>query len=170
MTGDPQALVAIWAGAVALAAAALAVTRPVLVHGLIWLIGALLALAAGFFSLGQAFAGAVQILIYAGAVIAVFVFVVMTVDADPETTATERRRLAAAWRAPAALTAAAVLPAIALLAAADPSPAEGGAVPAKALGLLLFGPWAVAVEAASFLLLAALIGARLLARRPEGGA
>ena len=42
-------------------------------------------------------------------------------------------------------------------------------VPARDLGALLFGPWAVAVEIASAMLIAALLGARHLARREDEG-
>lgn len=164
------AVFAIWAGAVALVAMALAVTRPNVVHALIWVVAGLLSLASGFFALGAGFAGAVQILIYAGAIIAVFVFVVMTIDSGPEAMAEERARLATGWKGPLALVLVVLAPALLGLAgsvgqevAAAPQP-----VPARDLGALLFGPWAVAVELASAMLIAALLGARHLARR-EGG-
>ena len=157
---------AIWAGALALVAMAAAVTRPNVVHALIWVVAGLLSLAAGFFALGAGFAGAVQILIYAGAIIAVFVFVVMTIDSGPAALAAERARLATGWRLPLALILATLAPVILGLPGAPgttPTP-----VPARELGALLFGPWAVAVEVASAMLIAALLGARHLARR-EGG-
>jgi NADH-quinone oxidoreductase subunit J len=152
----------------ALAFCLVAVTRPNVVHALIWLVGALLSLAVTFFSLGAGFAGAVQILIYAGAIMAVFVFVVMTVDSAPDAIAAERARIAGAWKLPALATAA-LFAALALrLGPTEPAAAQGGAVPAREVGALLFGPWAVAVEIAGFLLLAALLGARHLGRRSGG--
>ena len=163
------ALFAIWAGALALAAMALAITRPNVVHALIWVVAGLLSLAAGFFALGAGFAGAVQILIYAGAIIAVFVFVVMTIDSGPAALDRERVRLAAGWKGPLLLMLLVLAPALlGLLAGPGGSDAAPQPVPARALGVLLFGPWAVAVEAASAMLIAALLGARHLARR-EGG-
>jgi NADH-quinone oxidoreductase subunit J len=155
----------LWAGAVALLAALLAVTRATVVHALMYLVAMLLTLAAMFFALGAGFAGAMQILIYAGAIVAVFVFVVMTVDSSPEAAALERSRLRRGWRGPALLVVVMLLPLLAGI-------AGGGAivpVSARAVGALLFGPWALAVELASFLLLAALLGARHLARRPPEG-
>ncbi|MDT8854174.1 NADH-quinone oxidoreductase subunit J [Paracoccaceae bacterium Fryx2] len=160
----------IWAGFVALVSALLAVTRPSVVHGLMWLVATLLSLAAAFFGLGAGFAGAVQILIYAGAILAVFVFVVMTVDASPEALALERSRLKQAWQMPALVVVLVVLPFT--LGGAPWGLVEGAevaSVPAKRVGALLFGPWAIAVEIASFLLLAALMGARHLGRRPRQG-
>jgi NADH-quinone oxidoreductase subunit J len=153
--------------ALALALCLVAVTRPNVVHALIWLVAALLSLAASFFALGAGFAGAVQILIYAGAIMAVFVFVVMTVDSAPSAIAAERERIAKAWPLPA-IAAAGLFAALAVrLGPAEPAAtATGGAVPAREVGALLFGPWAVAVEISGFLLLAALLGARHLGRRP----
>lgn len=155
----------LWTGALALLAALLAVTRSVVVHALMYLVAMLLLLAAMFFALGASFAGAMQILVYAGAVVAVFVFLVMTVDSSASATMIERQRLRSAWRGPAVLTALMLAP---LLAGLDSAGIVTSLpVSARAVGTLLFGPWALAVELASFLLLAALLGARHLARRAQ---
>jgi NADH-quinone oxidoreductase subunit J len=129
------------------------------------LIGALLSLAAAFFALGAGFAGAVQILIYAGAILAVFVFVVMTVDASPEALARERERLKRAWQLPVVVTLLVVAPFVFGLHGEAMTPGRPAPVPAQRLGGLLFGRWAFSIELASFLLLAALLGARHLGRR-----
>jgi len=155
----------LWPGLLALACALLAVTRANVVHGLMWLVAALVALAATFFGFGAGFAGAVQILIYAGAILAVFVFVVMTVDSSPGAMARERRKLGGAWRLPALMALLVLAPLLAGFHGAAPGAGGGGAVPVQALGAMLFGPWSVAIEAAGFLLLAALLGARCLSRR-----
>ncbi|MCB6179927.1 NADH-quinone oxidoreductase subunit J [Rhodobacter sp. Har01] len=159
---------AIWAASLAFLSALVAVTRASVAHVLIWLLAMLLSLAACFFALGASFAGAAQVLIYAGAILAVFVFVVMTVDASPPAQETERARLGKAWIAPALVAVLLLAPLAGLT--ADPTTPQGRAVPATELGALLFGPWALAVEIASGLLLAALMGARHLGRRgrPEG--
>jgi NADH-quinone oxidoreductase subunit J len=159
--------VAIWAGALALAAAALAVTRDSVVHALLLLLGALVALAVAFFALASPFAGAIQLLIYAGAVVAVFVFVVMTIEAGPEARARERALFAGAWRAPAAVAALAFLPMLIGLGGGAPG-TPAGVGPAE-LGLLMFGDWAVATELVSLLLIAGLIGVRALGRTRRRG-
>jgi NADH-quinone oxidoreductase subunit J len=154
--------VVLWPGLLALISAGFAVTRASVVHGLIWLVACLLSLAACFYGLGASFAGAVQVLIYAGAIMAVFVFVVMTVDSAPEVLAVERARLNLAWPLPFVVMLAAQAPLVLGFAGGL---GQAHAVGARRLGALLFGPWAVAVEAAGFLLLAALLGARHLGRR-----
>jgi NADH-quinone oxidoreductase subunit J len=155
----------LWPGALALLAALMVVTRTSIVHALMYLVALLLALAALFFALGAGFAGALQILIYAGAIVAVFVFVVMAVDSTPETRALEKARLRRGWRGPALLAALVLLP---LLTGLGPTAVSPAPIPVKAIGALLFGPWALAVELASFLLFAALLTARHLARREDG--
>jgi NADH-quinone oxidoreductase subunit J len=127
--------------ALALALCLVAITRPNVVHALIWLVAALLSLAASFFALGAGFAGAVQILIYAGAIMAVFVFVVMTVDSAPSAIAAERERIAKAWPLPA-IAAAGLFAALAVrLGPAEPAAtATGGAVPRAKLGRCCSGP------------------------------
>lgn len=156
--------IAIWAGLLALVAGGLAVTRASIVHALLLLIASLLCLAAAFLALAAAFAAAIQILIYAGAITAVFVFVVMSVDSGDGTLALERRELSAAWRWPAAMLVLALVPLVAGLFSSEASPGAPAAVPLRELGMLLFGPWAVTVELVSLMLLAAVIGVRHLGR------
>ena len=156
--------VAIWAALLALASAGLAVTRASVVHALLLLIAALLCLAAAFLALAAGFAAAIQILIYAGAITAVFVFVVMSVDSGDGTLARERRELVAAWRWPAIVLALALVPLVAGLIFSEASPGAPAPVPLRELGMLLFGPWAVTVELVSLMLLAAVIGVRHLGR------
>ena len=155
---------AVWAGFLSLIAAGLAVTRPSIVHGLLLLFASLLCLAAAFFALAAGFAGAIQILIYAGAITAVFVFVVMTVDSGEGTLSRERVQLRHAWRLPALVLALALLPMLGGLAMEGTAPGEPGDTGVRSLGLLLFVPWAVTVELVSLMLLAGVIGVRHLGR------
>ncbi|MGF1552504.1 MAG: NADH-quinone oxidoreductase subunit J [Paracoccaceae bacterium] len=165
MTLAPSLLLA----ALALVAAAVALTRPNAVHAVLWVVASLLALAGAFFALGAGFAGAVQIVVYAGAVLVVFVFVVLTLDLTPAAIARERARMP---RLPlvAALAAALVAaPVLAGLLRVGAAPVADAVPTPKAVGALLFGPWAIAVELASFLLLAGLVGVRHVGRRPHRG-
>ena len=159
-------LLAVLAAGLALVAAALAVTRPNAVHALLLLVAALLALSAAAFALGAGFAAILLILIYVGTIVVVFVFVVITLDTSPVTLAEERAALAGAWKLPAAI--AALVAGIFIAGLGEVPAGAPRAVPAQAVGRLLFGPWVIAVELAGFLLLCALIGVRHLARRPEG--
>lgn len=147
----------------ALIAAGVVVSRASAAHAVVSLLGLLVAMGAAFFALSASFAGALQLLIYAGAVIAVFIFALITLDQSPAAISRERQRFLESWRTPAAVAAIAALAMVAALGAAPEAPVR--AVTPKDVGELLFGPWALAVEAASLLLLAALIGVRHIGDR-----
>src|SRR5574342_578453 len=66
--------------AVAVVATVLVITRTNAVHALLYLIVSLLAVAMIFFILGAPFAAALEIIIYAGAIMVLFVFVIMMLN------------------------------------------------------------------------------------------
>ena len=63
------------------------------VHALLYLITSLLALSAVFFALGAYFAGALEIIVYAGAIMVLFVFVVMMLNLGRAVVDRERKWL-----------------------------------------------------------------------------
>jgi NADH-quinone oxidoreductase subunit J len=156
------------AAVIAVIATALAITRKNVVHGLLYLIVSLLAVALIFFVLGAPFVAALEVIIYAGAIMVLFVFVMMLLNLGPQTVEQERRWLTPrTWIGPLVLTA--VLLAELLQALASGGTATTGlVVDPLQIGTELFGRYAIAVELASMLLLAGLIGAYHLGRRqPE---
>ncbi len=79
-------------------------TNPV--HALLYLIISLLAIAGVFFSLGAYFAGALEIIVYAGAIMVLFVFVVMMLNPGGSEIEQERKWLQPGiWIGPAILSA-----------------------------------------------------------------
>jgi NADH-quinone oxidoreductase subunit J len=68
------------AAAVAIASTMMAITRLDEVHALLYLIVSLLAIAVVFFVLGAPFVAALDVIIYAGAIMVLFVFVVMLLN------------------------------------------------------------------------------------------
>jgi NADH-quinone oxidoreductase subunit J len=143
------------------------VTRANAVHALLYLVVTLLALAVSFFALGAGFSGGLLIMVYAGAIVVLFVFVVMTLPTSVVDMAQERAALKKAWPLPAAMALLVIAPF--LFGLGDGAPGQAAPVSAKTVGVLLFGPWALAIELASFLLLAGLIGVRHLGRRDRDG-
>jgi len=117
-----------------------------------------------FALLGASFLAGAQILVYAGAILVLFLFVVMLLNAPTvEGDANERpvQRVGGVLLPLALLAgAAAVLLAVTLAPAA--APVEGTP---HALGRLLVGPQLFAFELVSVLLLAALVGAMILVKR-----
>lgn len=160
--------------AIAVAATLVALTRANAAHGLVWLILSLLAVAVLFFLLGAPFAAALQVLIYAGAIMVLFVFVVMMLNLGAAGVERERAWLdGVSWLAPG-LVAGILLGQLLLAMQYGDARLGGAAVSPKAVGLALYGPYVLAVEIASMLLLAALVGAYHIARRfstrADGGA
>ncbi len=155
------------AATIALSATVLALTRANATHALIYLIVSLLAVAVLFFLMGAPFAAALEILIYAGAIMVLFIFVIMMLNLGKAGVAEERSWLSVrSWIVPGIM--AAFLFVELLIALSDSSQqavTSGIAVSPKEVALMLFGPYVLAVEIASMLLLAGLVGAYHLGRR-----
>ena len=153
--------------AVAVIATGMVITRAHAVHALLYLVVSLLAIALVFYVLGAPFAAALEVIVYAGAIVVLFVFVVMMLGLGRDETLGRGRVFdLASWLGPAALCAvlAAEL-AYLLFATASADAGAGRAIEAKEVGIRLFGPYLLAVELASLLLLAALVGAYHVGRR-----
>jgi len=150
--------------ALALVSALLAVSHRSPVVNVLSLVVTFFCVAVNFALLGASFLAAAQILIYAGAILVLFLFVVMLLNAPAETPAIEQRPAQkVAGLALATLAGGgAILLLIAARVAPAPAAADGNAV---ALGRLLVGPYLFAFELISVLLLAALVGALVLVKR-----
>lgn len=160
---------------VALVAAARVITGLNAVHALLHLVVSLLAIALLFFMLGAPFAAALEIIIYAGAIMVLMVFAIMMLNQGEAAVEQEKRWLPLRlWRGPA-LLAGVLLTEIAYLLLGDglfdTPPVGVQVVDGTAVGRALFDPYLVAVELAAILLLAALVGSFHLSRklRERGG-
>jgi len=153
------------AGAVAVIATILMLTRLNLVHALLYLIVSLLAVAVDFFVLGAPFAAALEAIVYAGAIMVLFLFVVMMLNIGRRAAVAERQWLTPGiWTGPAIL--AAILSIEVALLVRDASAGMGtSATGPKEVGIALFGPYMIGVVLASMLLLAGLVGAYHLGLR-----
>lgn len=162
-------LIAFYIGsAIALASALMVVINTNPVHALLSLVLSLLALGTVFFSLGAPFAGILEVIVYAGAIMVLFVYVVMMLNLGRATRQQEKAWLAPkVWVAPVVLCA--VLFVLMVRGITHLHPGEVGTrtVDAKAVGIALYGPYLLAVELGSMLLLAGLIAAYHLGRSDE---
>lgn len=134
-------------------------TEPV--RALLYFVVSLMAVAVCLFSLGAPLAGALEIIVYAGAIMVLFVFVVMMLNLGPATRERERKWLSpGAWVGPAILAAILLLELLYMLFSAPSlGTVSGDLIGAKEVGVALYGPYLLMVELASMLLLAALVGA-----------
>ncbi len=139
------------------------------VHALLYLIVSLLSIAVIFFLLGAPFAAALEVIIYAGAIMVLFVFVVMMLNLGPRTAEGERsQHPARVWFGPFLLSAALLAELVYVLLRGG-GPVGLREVGPKEVGMALFGPYLFAAELASMLLLSGLIGAFHLGRGFQAG-
>jgi NADH-quinone oxidoreductase subunit J len=161
-----------WAGMIAFAAilsALMVVIHPNPMVSILFLIVNLSCIALFYLMLNAQFLAALQIIIYAGAIMVLFVFVVMLLNLKAE----EGLRTGFGPQRWGALVLGAVFAALmfhAIRNRADRPYFEPGGFDstfgaARALGALLFSKYLLAFEAASLLLIAAMIGAVVLAKR-----
>ena len=155
------------AGAVAVIATVLMLTRYNAIHGLLYLVVSLLAVAIVFYTLGAPFVAALEVIIYAGAIIVLFVFAVMLLNVNEIVIRQEKTWITPGmWVGPAILCAVLIAELVAVLAGSHGQAAIHN-VDAKQVGIALYGPYLIGVELASMLLLAGLIGAYHLGWREE---
>jgi NADH-quinone oxidoreductase subunit J len=152
------------AAAVAVISTLLMLTRLNVVHALLYLIVSLLGVAVVFYTLGAAFVAALEVIIYAGAIMVLFVFVVMMLNLGAHAVEIEKRWLTPGiWAGPVILASILITEVVYLVHASGGL--NAGPVPPKQVGLALFGPYLIGVELASLLLLAGLVGAYHLGYR-----
>ncbi|WP_342630156.1 NADH-quinone oxidoreductase subunit J [Nguyenibacter vanlangensis] len=157
---------------VAALASLMTITRTVAVHALLYLVVLLLALAGVFVRLGAPFAAVLEVILYAGAIMVLFVFVVMMLNLGRADRRRERHWIAPhVWLGPAILAGLLLAATLRALLGADGAPAGPMAVIGpRQVGLALYGPYVLTVELASFLLLAGLVSAFHIGRQDEGEA
>ena len=156
---------------IAVAAALGLVLRRNAIHGALFLVMNLGCVAALYLMLGAEFLAAAQVIVYAGAIMVLFVFAIMVLIPGKEETGPDARK---AWRLLAAPLGGALLLELVLLVssrAAAPVPTQttpSGSV--ATIGRLLFTDYLLPFELTSVLLLAAMVGVLLLARSQDGRA
>jgi NADH-quinone oxidoreductase subunit J len=153
------------ASSVAVVSTALMLTRLHIVHALLYLIVSLLGVAVVFYLLGASFVAALEIIVYAGAIMVLFVFVVMMLNLGAAAAEVEKCWLTPGiWVGPAVLASTLITEVLYLVRGSTAGLGAGGVEP-KQVGIALFGPYLIGVELASLLLLAGLVGAYHLSYR-----
>jgi NADH-quinone oxidoreductase subunit J len=163
-------------GIVAIASALAFVTRKSPVAAALWLVTTMFSLAAMYVLLDAQFIGVMQVLVYAGAIMVVFLFVIMLLNLGHPSELADARGLG--WKLSAGLVGLALLAQVFALtrvrlpealtlrenAIADLVTRDGAISP---LAGPLFKEYLLAFEVTSVLLLAAVVGAVVLGKRKE---
>ena len=161
-------------GIIAIASALAFVTRRSPVAAALWLVNTMFSLAALYVLLDAQFIGVIQVLVYAGAIMVVFLFVIMLLNLGHASDITDARSMG--WKLAAGLVGLALLAQV--FALTHPHVPEALALPHNAIadqvaaqGVIapiagpLFNEYLLAFEVTSVLLLAAVVGAVVLGKR-----
>lgn len=142
------------------------ITRTNAVHALLYLIVSLLSVAMIFAVLGAPLAAALEVIIYAGAIMVLFIFVIMMLNLGGAHAQDEAKLLTpGVWIGPAVLCSLLAAELVYLLASERARAAAALPLTPKEVGAALFGHYMIGVELASMLLLAGLVGAYHLGRQ-----
>jgi NADH-quinone oxidoreductase subunit J len=134
------------------------------IHGALFLVVNLASIAALYLTLGAEFLALAQIIVYAGAIMVLFVFAIMVLIPGKEETGPDPLRRMRALALPlGGLLMVMLVAVVARWGAAPSGPASGRGL--EALGRALFTEYLLPFELTSVLLLAAMVGVLLLARR-----
>jgi NADH-quinone oxidoreductase subunit J len=159
--------------AVAVLASLLVIAQRNPIYSVLLLIASFGALSGLYVLLEAPFVAVIQIIVYAGAIMVLFLFVVMLLNAPHEDTDYDERVHPLLRPGPMRFGAALAIALVgelvwALTKGGESGPFAGGAVSNVAtIGRLLFTQYAFAFEVTSVLIIAAMVGAVLLARREE---
>ena len=158
-------------GAIAVLASLLVIAQRNPMYSVLLLIASFGALSGLYVLLDAPFVAVIQIIVYAGAIMVLFLFVVMLLNAPKEEAEAERLHVSPGVRNTGAILALAFI--AELLWALTKNGGESGAfaggsvTSVAAIGRLLFREYAFPFEVTSLLILVAMVGAVLLARREE---
>jgi NADH-quinone oxidoreductase subunit J len=146
--------------AIAIVSTIMVITRYNPVHALLYLVVSFLSAAMIFLSLGAPFIAALEVIVYAGAIIVLFIFVVMMLNVGTETAQQEKQWLRPkVWVGPSLLCLVLLAELVALLVKGKAVTMNMPVVSPRQLSLSLYGEYIIAVELIGFLLMAGIVGA-----------
>lgn len=146
--------------AVAILATIMAISRFNPIHALLYLVVSFLAVAMIFLSMGAPFVSALEVIVYAGAIIVLFIFVVMMLNLGKDTAMQEKQWLQPrVWVGPSILVLVLLAEMIVLLSKGNDAVADIAVVAPRSVALSLYREYVIALELIGFLLMAGIVGA-----------
>jgi NADH-quinone oxidoreductase subunit J len=145
---------------VAMVATVMVITRYHPIHALLYLVVSFLAVAMIFLSIGAPFVAVLEIILYAGAIIVLLIFVVMMLNLGTDVALQEKRWLQPKiWVGPSILALLLLIEMITLLVRGNSAAMNVPVVEIKNVSLSLYKEYVIAVELTGFLLMAGIVGA-----------
>ena len=129
------------AAAVAILATLMVITRTNVVHALLYFIVSLIAVAVVFYTLGATFAAALEVIVYAGAIMVLFLFVMMMLNLGQSTQEQEKVWLKPGlWLGPCVLSLPLLVELIWMIRQTPDANTAHSIIEARDIGAALFGP------------------------------
>ncbi|WP_197411231.1 NADH-quinone oxidoreductase subunit J family protein [Colwellia sp. TT2012] len=174
MLDDMLNTIFIITAAIILISALLTITAHNVVHALLYLVVTMLAVSLIFFILGASFAAALQIIIYAGAIMVLFIFVTMMLHQGEKSLAQERHLFNFSTSITALFLSSMLFFELIFMLFLTPADSANRLVTApssaiitvKDIGTQLYGPYSLLVVISALMLLSALITAIHISKSP----
>lgn len=147
------------AATVAIISTVMAISGRNAIHALLYLILSLLAISIVFYLLDAPFIAALEVIIYAGAIMVLFIFVTMMLNVGLERKMEKKWLSQGMWIIPSIFAGILLFDLILALNNIEPVPVDKQVIFPKQLGISLFSTYLPAVEIAGILLMAGVIGA-----------
>jgi NADH-quinone oxidoreductase subunit J len=147
------------AAIVAIISTIMAISGRNAIHSLLFLILSLLAISVIFYLLSAPFIAALEVIIYAGAIMVLFIFVTMMLNIGLERETEKKWLRPRMWIIPSVLSAILLVDLILAIKSVPAIPSVKEAIMPKQVGISLFSTYLLAVEIAAILLMAGVIGA-----------
>lgn len=155
------------AAAIALFSTVMAVTGKNAIHALLFLILSLLSISVIFYVLGAPFIAALEVIIYAGAIMVLFIFVIMMLNVGIEKEVEKQWLKPKMWILPTILGMILLADFIYMLRINDLGLSAGKVILPKEVGISLFTTYLLGVEIAGMILLAGIVGAYHLGKQKK---
>lgn len=155
------------AASVALFSTVMAVTGKNAIHALLFLIVSLLSISIIFYILGAPFIAALEVIVYAGAIMVLFIFVIMMLNVGLEKETEKKWLYPRMWILPSILSLILFADFIYMFQIVRPQEISGVIIGPKQVGISLFTTYMIGVEISAMLLLAGIVGAYHLGRQKK---
>ena len=153
---------------IAILSSLMVITRRNAFSALLYMIISLLSVAIIFFILGAAFVAALEVIIYAGAIMVLFVFVTMMLNLGEESEKFEKSWMRPqVWIGPSILALILGIQVILIIVSSENGSLMGGEIGPKEVGISLYGKYIIGVELAALLITAGILGAYHLGKRKD---
>ena len=155
------------AASIALISSLMSITNRNAIHALLYLILSLLSISIIFYISGAPFIAALEVIVYAGAIMVLFIFVVMILNIGLEEEIENKWLKPRMWILPVILACALLAILVYAMRELHSSDSIAVIITPKQVGISLFTTYLIAVEIAAVLLMAGIIGAYHLGKQKK---